>query len=310
MRRVLVLTSVGVITAAMSLVSVNVPARAGFPGSNGRLVYVVGCCDMYSVRTVGADGSAEATLTDPVAQFMPAGTTFSPDGSKIAFTYWRWVVQRHRYAVDLAVMSSDGTGSTLLTRGARREAEPAWSPDGARIAFSHHMPSGSFELFVMNADGTGRARLTSDRRDDLMADWSPDGSHVVFVRERRAAADLFLIHPDGTGLQRLTTSRGWEYDPDWSPDGSRVVFSKNGEIWERNVTSGASSRLVTSAGVWERNPTVSPDGLRMAWIRFSPGADEDLHELVVGNSDGTDAVTIASCSLNCGMLAVDWQPLL
>ena len=49
------------------------------------------------------------------------------------------------------------------------QIEPAWSPDGSRIAFSSRR-SGTFDLYVMNADGTGTERLTSDGEERLPPD--------------------------------------------------------------------------------------------------------------------------------------------
>ena len=42
------------------------------------------------------------------------------------------------------------------------QVEPAWSPDGTKIAFSSRRNE-NFDIYVMNADGTGTKRLTSTR---------------------------------------------------------------------------------------------------------------------------------------------------
>ncbi|MCX6030178.1 MAG: SH3 domain-containing protein [Chloroflexi bacterium] len=85
---------------------------------------------------------------------------FSPDGSKIAVTFWQsghWEVH---------VMNADGSGAVRLTQTpldmpAQRSwnnAAPAWSPDGRQIAFLSDRNE-SWELWLMNADGSNQHLL-------------------------------------------------------------------------------------------------------------------------------------------------------
>jgi TolB protein len=99
-------------------------------------------------------------LTGDVKDHSPA---FSPDGSRIAVTYWQadhWEVQ---------ALSADGSGRVGLTQTSIRaileqqvkgqmpkywnNASPAWSPDGSQIAFVTDR-TGQWEVWIMNADGT------------------------------------------------------------------------------------------------------------------------------------------------------------
>jgi hypothetical protein len=59
---------------------------------------------------------------------------------------------------------------------------PAWSPDGARIAFSTNR-DGDLEVYVMNADGSGVANLTRNPGTDegwAYPTWSPDGGSIAY----------------------------------------------------------------------------------------------------------------------------------
>ena len=49
-------------------------------------------------------------------------------------------------------MNADGSGVVRLTDHSARDGEPAWSPDGQRIAFSSDR-DGNYDIYVMNADG-------------------------------------------------------------------------------------------------------------------------------------------------------------
>jgi Tol biopolymer transport system component len=60
------------------------------------------------------------------------------------------------------------------------DIDPAWSPDGKRIAFASNR-DGAYEIYVMNADGGNRRRLTRTprRKSSDSPDWSPDGRRIV-----------------------------------------------------------------------------------------------------------------------------------
>ena len=69
-------------------------------------------------------------------------------------------------------MNADGSGLTNLTNNAALDAYSAWSPDGAKIAFSSNR-DGNDEIYVMNADGSGLTNLTNDSAVDYAPTWSP-----------------------------------------------------------------------------------------------------------------------------------------
>jgi TolB protein len=69
-------------------------------------------------------------------------------------------------------MNADGSNALNLTDNPADDLEPAWSPDGRRIAFTSDR-GGSRDIYVMNADGSGVTRLTENPADDEFPAWSP-----------------------------------------------------------------------------------------------------------------------------------------
>ncbi len=76
-----------------------------------------------------------------------------------------------RGAADVYVMQADGTGATRLTADLSNNEQPAWAPDGSRIAFTTNR-DGDYEIYVMNADGTSTRRLTRVAGSDSSPSWS------------------------------------------------------------------------------------------------------------------------------------------
>ena len=114
-----------------------------------------------------ADGSHQRRLVrDRWSDQKPA---WSPDGRRILFTSFH---NRDPNLLgignaEILVAAADGSTVRNLTRTRFWEGEPAWAPDGKRIAFAIRRdfgPHGVFRVGVMNADGTG-TRLLPPVRD-------------------------------------------------------------------------------------------------------------------------------------------------
>src|SRR6516165_5306167 len=89
------------------------------------------------------------------------------------------------YAGDLWSVPRDGGDAVRLTSGSGNETDPAFSPDGTRIAFTGEY-DGNVDVFVIPASGGVPKRLTWHPAPDRVLGWTPDGKNIIFSPTRSA----------------------------------------------------------------------------------------------------------------------------
>ena len=134
-----------------------------------------------------------------------------------------------------------------ITPGPFSERNPAWSPDGDRIAFDS-MRDGNNDVFTMDVDGGNLARLTTNPAGDSDPNWAPSGDALAFTSGRDSTDVIYTMNPDGTAQTRRSHPSLYpSQHPAWSPDGTRIVFSGvRGEITQPQlvvITADGSSEF-------------------------------------------------------------------
>lgn len=222
---------------------------------------------------------------------------------------------------------------------------PAWSPDGARLAFfSEH--DGRPEIFVMNADGSDLTQVTCggavptalDEFGDLT--WSPDGTRLAFA----GTPGIYEVRLDGSGTVQMIANLAEVETLNWSPDGARLAATTQGALTVINLdgTGGYPVPTVKAFGAdWSPDSawlvitdeidlwTITPRGetptrltrLEQPWPIYHPSwsADggrvvfeyrdmQDYHwQLAVVNVDGS-GLTVLPISRSGLLLNPEWQP--
>ncbi len=147
------------------------------------------------------------------------------------------------YAGSIWVVDRNGGEARRLTKTPGDEIFPAFSPDGAQIAFSKNV-GGNFDVYVVPASGGEMRRLTYHPKPDFVTNWTPDGKNVLFSSAR--TSDSF------SRLYRISAAGGFETDLPFplgnsvslSPDGTRAALAthRSQPSW-RNYRGGATNRI-------------------------------------------------------------------
>ena len=162
-----------------------------------------------------------------------------------------------------AVERSNLAQLTKLTPDTTSASDPAFSPDGSRIAFVS-LRDGNAEIYVMNADGTGATRVTNDPQPDGRPAFSPDGQALVFHSARTAGKQqIWTVNLDGTGLTQLTRD-SVNSTPTVSPDGQTIAYvstrNKDSDIWLMARDGSNQRQFTRSPQQRESEPRFLRDG--------------------------------------------------
>jgi len=171
--------------------------------------------------------------------------------------------------------SQPGRLVPLTADSGASQTDPAWSPDGSRIAYVTDR-DGNAELYVMNADGSGARRLTNTIATEASPAWTPDG-RIVFASNASGTGTgtfhIWIMNADGSGARQLTDGPYSDFQPAVSPDGKTIAFASDRDR-DYNIylmdLDGSNQRAFTRAPVPETNPVWSSDG-RLAYLLQEPG---------------------------------------
>jgi len=215
----------------------------------------------------GAIVTSLEQLTDaPGVQSDPC---LSPDGKMLLY------VSRDGDDLDIFLQRVGGANPINLTADCTfADYDPAFSPDGNRIAFRSQREGGG--LFVMGATGESPQRVSEA---GFEPSWSPDATRLVYTTEdvlepysRSSISQLWVLELS-TGERRLLYS-GDAVSPSFSPSGKLVAFWAAIEgirdIWTIPVEGGKPT-AVTNDTHTDWNPFFSPDGRTLYFISDRSG---------------------------------------
>jgi Tol biopolymer transport system component len=287
---------------AMCLAVVAAPARATYPGTDGRIAFGSGRFgDTFNIFTVNPDGSDIRQLTSLTNdQGAALSQSWSPDGSKLVFER-RPADFSFR---DIYMMNADGSNQHALTNDPGfRDFDPKFSPDGNRVVFQRcRSDLEACAIYSVKADGHGLTAITHfDVKHNVYdghPEYSPDGKTIAFDSFNRAGiqAAVYLMDAHGTHLRRVTATALEAFYPDWSPDGSEIVMlapcctPEHTAIWKIHPDGSSLEQLTFPGAEYDNAPVFSPAGDKIAFEIAS--TDFSTFRILTMNADGTDQTLV------------------
>jgi hypothetical protein len=253
-------------------------------GANGTVTVSEMTAGPHTVTVTGV--ARNCTMSGSTTR---AVTVTQDDTANVVFDVGCVVVERIAFAYSGMIVVRRLDAADSPPHGAIAGFAPAWSPDGARLAYECGQ-----DICAINADWTGFARLTMNGAGNHHPTWSPDGSKIAFAATQGSATDLYVMAANGSGAARRTHGVGFLGSPAWSPDGTTIAFdcrvdAGNDDICSVNIDGTGFARL-TNDPARDYGAAWKPDGSTLAFATTRYGADE----IVLMGANGSGVARIGA----------------
>jgi TolB protein len=167
---------------------------------------------------------------------------------------------------ELYVVDYDGYNLKRLTRDAKLNMLPKWSPNGQQIIYTSYLFNNP-DLFSINLESNKRSVISKYQGLNSAGTYSPSGQNIMLTLSRGLFPNLYLIDNGGRMVARMTEGAYIDTSPSYSPSGKEVVFISDRVGFPQMyimTVDGKNIRRLATNGYCDA-PAWSPRGDRIAF---------------------------------------------
>ena len=269
-------------------------------GGYGQITFVSDRTGSMQLWQMNSDGTQQRQLTNfTEGACQPA---WSPDGQKLAVIS-PCIAKSSRYYENarIYIIDAEGSNPVLLPVSVPGDFDPAWSPEGDRLAFTS-LRNGVAHIFVYHFETRTLEELSDTRHADFQPSWRPGTRQIAFVREK-PYNHIWVMSDHGQTQFQLSTSGSVNDNwPVWTPDGETVFFTRSqlqaGIPWLLKLSyedRGKEETRVPRSGEGDLGPvalpSISPDG---QWVAYESWPDGRNHDIYLTTLDGTERIRLTT----------------
>lgn len=275
------------------------PVGPVIAGARRHLAYVEWFMDYNVWRSTLGDGGGEPATPVVTSTRWDRHPSFSPDGSRLAFTSNR--------SGSNQLWTSDADGANPVRITAFDDAyvsTPRWSPDGRSLAFEVRIGADA-DVYTIEAAGGLPRQVTFEASDDRAPSWSRDGRWIYFGSNRSGRWQVWRRSLADGVVEQVT--RGGGLAAFEAPDGRSLYYTRPTApgVWHRRDDGGGDEQVlralqVSDWGNWEVGERgiyyvdrTASDGPHLAFYSFDAGETTTLTSLPGSFPSGADDLAIA-----------------